>query len=262
VDGTDGLGDGRGKQGDRGPGRRGGGRPGGAVEADDGVEVDHAAALVFGDLGEGDPQLGGEGLVRQPGLASKGAAQGDGEAAPQFGGAGVEQDRAGVVIAVRAQRLTEPGIIASVPVTAGHTSAVGAGLDAPTRAAALELAVFLAGQVAAAGLLVIECEQPRRAQRRGKGKSDPIDAHLAVLAALRLDTGRLPVPRADGDREALRILLVARQEITVACTAQASRLRALLLAGDDTDRRAARRVLSKTALAALAGRELPRCCQP
>src|SRR5215472_5184553 len=111
--------------------------------------------------------------------------------------------------------------------------------------------------VAAAGLLVVECEQPARSQRRGKGKSDPIDAHLAVLAALRLGTSRVPMPRADGDREALRILLVARQEMTVAATAQASRLRALLLAGDDADRRAARTTLSKTALAGLAGRELP-----
>ena len=58
----------------------------------------------------------------------------------------------------------------------------------------------------------------RLRQRRGKGKSDPIGAHLAVLAALRLDTGRLPVPRAGGDREALLILMVARQEITEACT--------------------------------------------
>jgi transposase len=117
--------------------------------------------------------------------------------------------------------------------------------------------VGLARALAAAGLLVIECEQPSRKQRRGKGKSDPIDAHLAVLAALRMDVNRLPVPRADGDREALRILLVARQEMTEASTAQANRLRALLLAGDDTDRRAARRALAKTALAALAGRELP-----
>jgi transposase len=117
--------------------------------------------------------------------------------------------------------------------------------------------IGLARALAAAGLLVIECEQPRRKQRRGKGKSDPIDAHLAVLAALRLDTSRVPVPRADGDREALRILLVARQEITAAATAQASRLRALLLTGDDTDRRAARKALSKTALAVLAGRQLP-----
>jgi len=117
--------------------------------------------------------------------------------------------------------------------------------------------IGLARALAAAGLPVIECERPRRKQRRGKGKSDPIDAHLAVLAALRLDTSRVAVPRADGDREALRILLVARQEITVAATAQASRLRALLLAGDDADRRAARKTLSKTALAALAGRGLP-----
>jgi len=117
--------------------------------------------------------------------------------------------------------------------------------------------IGLARALAAAGLLVIECEQPSRKQRRGKGKSDPIDAHLAVLAALRLDTSRLPVPRADGDREALRILLVARQEITTAATGQASRLRALLLAGDDTDRQAARTTISKTALATLAGRELP-----
>jgi transposase len=116
--------------------------------------------------------------------------------------------------------------------------------------------IGLARALIAAGLLVIECEQPSRKQRRGKGKSDPIDAHLAVLAALRLDAGRLPVPRADGDREALRILLVARQEITEACTAQASRLRALLLAGDDTDRRAARTTLSGRALATLADREL------
>jgi transposase len=117
--------------------------------------------------------------------------------------------------------------------------------------------IGLARALAAAGLLVVECEQPSRKQRRGKGKSDPIDAHLAVLAALRLDTGRLPVPRADGDREALRILLVARQEITQACTAQAGRLRALLLAGDHTDHRAARTTLSGRALAALAGRDLP-----
>ena len=68
---------------------------------------------------------------------------------------------------------------------------------------------------------------PIRKARRGKGKSDPIDAHLAVLAALRLDAERLPTPRGDGDREALRILLGARQELTTASTAQTNRLRAL-----------------------------------
>ena len=74
--------------------------------------------------------------------------------------------------------------------------------------------VGLARAAAAAGLIVLECEQPHRNTRRGKGKSDPIDAHLAVLTALRLNADRLPTPRADGDREALRILLGARQELT------------------------------------------------
>jgi hypothetical protein len=76
--------------------------------------------------------------------------------------------------------------------------------------------VGLARAVAAAGLMVIECEQPNRKARRGRGKSDPINAHLAVLTALRPDAERLPTPRADGEREALRILLGARQDLTVA----------------------------------------------
>jgi transposase len=118
--------------------------------------------------------------------------------------------------------------------------------------------IGLARAAAAAGLVVLECEQPHRKARRGKGKSDPIDAHLAVLAALRLDADRLPTPRADGDREALRILLSARQELTTASTAQTNRLRALLLGGDDTDRELARGALTETRLASLARRRPPR----
>jgi transposase len=117
--------------------------------------------------------------------------------------------------------------------------------------------IGLARVLAAAGLLVLECEQPSRRQRRGKDKSDPIDAHLAVLAALSLDADRLPEMRADGDREALRILLGAREDIITASTAQTNRLRALLLSGDDKDRHAARRALNTTALTALTRRRLP-----
>jgi transposase len=116
--------------------------------------------------------------------------------------------------------------------------------------------IGLARALTGAGLPVIECEQPARKQRRGRGKSDPIDAHLAVLAVLRLDADRLPERRADGDGEALRILLGARQEITAASTGQTNRLRALLLAGDDTDRRVARAALTETVLAGLARRQL------
>jgi transposase len=118
--------------------------------------------------------------------------------------------------------------------------------------------VGLARAAAAAGLIVLECEQPHRNTRRGKGKSDPIDAHLAVLTALRLNADRLPTPRADGDREALRILLGARQELTTTSTAQTNRLRALLLGGDDTDRQLARGPLTEARLASLARRRPPR----
>ena len=118
--------------------------------------------------------------------------------------------------------------------------------------------VGLARAIAAAGLVVVECEQPNRKARRGKGKSDTIDAHLAVLSALRLDADRLPRPRADGDREALRILLGARRELTTTSTAQTNRLRALLLGGDDTDGQVARNTLADATLAALARRRPPR----
>ena len=115
----------------------------------------------------------------------------------------------------------------------------------------------LARAAATAGLPVIEAEQPRRTHRRGRGKSDSIDAHLAVLYAVGLDAAKLPTPRTDGDREALRILLCARQELTTTSTGQINRLRALLRDGDDTDRRLARARLTDTVLVSLARRRLP-----
>jgi hypothetical protein len=74
--------------------------------------------------------------------------------------------------------------------------------------------IGLARAAAGAGIPVIEAEQPTRKSRRGRGKSDLMDAHLAVLYALQQNAEKLPTPRADGDREALRILLCARQELT------------------------------------------------
>src|SRR5829696_7178408 len=69
-----------------------------------------------------------------------------------------------------------------------------------------------------------------------------------------MDADRLPTRRADGDREALRILLSARQEMTTASTAQTNRLRALLLSGDDADRQLARGALTEARLAGLVRR--------
>jgi transposase len=107
--------------------------------------------------------------------------------------------------------------------------------------------VELARALQAAGLPVVESERPRRRERRG-GKSDPIDARLAAVHALRLDADRLPTPRADGDREALRILLGARRELTSDKTRMVNRLRALLLTGCDADRVLARGSMSAPTL--------------
>jgi transposase len=94
--------------------------------------------------------------------------------------------------------------------------------------------VGLARALQAAGLPVVEIERLRRRERR-RGKSDPIDARLAALHALGLDADRLPTPRADGDREALRIVLGARRELTSDKTRMVNWLRALLLTGHDAD---------------------------
>jgi len=96
--------------------------------------------------------------------------------------------------------------------------------------------IGLARALTAAGLSVVEVEHPKREQRHGRGKSDPIDAHLGAVQVLRMDTDRLPIPRADGDREALRILLGARTELVTTQTRHINQLRALLLGGDDRDR--------------------------
>ncbi|HEY3712224.1 MAG TPA: transposase [Amycolatopsis sp.] len=113
----------------------------------------------------------------------------------------------------------------------------------PRVAAAVEgsrsYGVGLARALAATGIQVIEIEQPRGRERR-RGKSDAIDAHLAVIHALRLPADRLPTPRADGDREALRILLGARQELGVTHRRALNQLRALLITGNDIDRQLAR----------------------
>lgn len=113
--------------------------------------------------------------------------------------------------------------------------------------------IGLSRAVAAAGLVVVEVERPKRSDRR-RGKSDPIDARLAALQTLRMSSERLPSPRADGDREALRILLGARRELSHTRTRQINRLRALLLTGDDSDRALARGAFSDARLAMISRR--------
>jgi transposase len=96
--------------------------------------------------------------------------------------------------------------------------------------------IGLSRALQSAGLTVVEVERPKREQRHGRGKSDPIDAHLAALQVLGMDTDRLPIPRADGDREALRILLVGRRGLTNTQTRCRNQLKALLHTGDAFER--------------------------
>jgi transposase len=93
--------------------------------------------------------------------------------------------------------------------------------------------IGLARALQGAGLTVIEVERPKREQRRGRGKSDQIDAHLAALSLLRMDVAKLPVPRSDGAREGLRILLISRWEQVQTRTRMANQLHA---AGNATGR--------------------------
>ena len=72
----------------------------GGVQPDDGVEVDDAACLVFGDLDEPDPGQGAEVFLGDAQAAGELAGQVGGEPAPQVGRVGVEQHRGLVVVAV------------------------------------------------------------------------------------------------------------------------------------------------------------------
>jgi transposase len=77
-----------------------------------------------------------------------------------------------------------------------------------------------------AELDVYECERPRRQERR-RGKNDLIDA---ALAARRLLTGEgLNLPRGDGRREDLRVLLLERRGAMQARNAALNQLSALVV---------------------------------
>jgi len=84
-----------------------------------------------------------------------------------------------------------------------------------------------------------------------QGKSDPIDAQLAVLTALQID-GASCLGSAPTAIERPCASCCARQELTTAATAQTNRLRDLLRDGDDYDLDLARGSFSDAVLARLA----------
>ncbi|WP_203854876.1 IS110 family transposase, partial [Dactylosporangium siamense] len=88
----------------------------------------------------------------------------------------------------------------------------------------------------AAGHTVSEAPKPEHSSRRRSGKSDELDAVHAARAALAIDAEpgrRHAIPRADGLREALRILLVTRRHDTDTRTATVNLFKSLILGAGD-----------------------------
>lgn len=86
----------------------------------------------------------------------------------------------------------------------------------------------LARVVTGRGFEVVEPSAMPKAQFRGHGKSDPLDATRIARSVQGVDLTRLRRPRAEGVREALRILSVAREEMAAESTRAINSLTALL----------------------------------
>ncbi|MCI0142625.1 IS110 family transposase [Arthrobacter bambusae] len=102
--------------------------------------------------------------------------------------------------------------IGEVLVAVEGTGSYGAGLTRALRAA---------------GLPVCEARPPKRQNRGSIGKSDEIDARAAARAVLGTDIAALAQPRAEGARDALRVLLAARRSMDGQRTADRHALTAL-----------------------------------
>jgi len=86
----------------------------------------------------------------------------------------------------------------------------------------------LARRVTDVGLLVAEPAAMSPGQRRGVGKTDALDAVRIARSVLAVESSRLRWPRAEGQRVALRVLVVAREQMTAERTRVINALTALL----------------------------------
>ncbi len=74
-------------------------------------------------------------------------------------------------------------------------------------------AIF-AGLIQRGGYQVVEALTPNRGEQRGSGKTDSLDATRMARAVLSTPLHLLSVPRSDGHRAALRVLVVAREQMS------------------------------------------------
>jgi transposase len=106
-----------------------------------------------------------------------------------------------------------------------------------------------------AGVVVIEVDRPNRAERRRRGKSDPLDAIEAARAALGGKAKSIAKSK-DGAVEAIRALMVAKRSARVARTAALTQMRHLIVSAPD-QLRSRLRGLNVHALTTEAGRLRP-----
>lgn len=102
----------------------------------------------------------------------------------------------------------------------------------------------LAAFLESAGERVVEVCRPKRPAIRGGRKTDMLDAIRAAREALA--TEHVIQPRVRGEREAMRVLLAARQGAVLASTAAINQLKALIVSAPE-DLRAELRKLTRPA---------------
>lgn len=86
----------------------------------------------------------------------------------------------------------------------------------------------LARLVGGRGFDLVEPSQMSKAQLRGRGKSDLLDATRIARSVQGVAVSMLRRPRAEGIREALRVLVVAREEMAAENTRASNALTALM----------------------------------
>jgi transposase len=132
-------------------------------------------------------------------------------------------DRAGRVLGTGSFPADEPGYARLLGWLRGYGRLERAGVEG-TGSYGAGLARYLAGQ----GVAVLEAPRPDRARRRRHGKSDPVDAVSAALAALAGQDCGTP-KGGDGPAESVRALRAARAGAVKARTQAGNQLRALVI---------------------------------
>lgn len=96
---------------------------------------------------------------------------------------------------------------------------------------ALQVGVVRPEVLVEAGITVFEVNRPDRANRRRKGKSDPVDAEAAARAVLAGQATAIPKNR-EGAVESLRALTIARNSAVKATTTASHQIKAILVGAD------------------------------